>query len=186
MPKRSIRSRFLAERKALTAEICATAGLAVQRRLLQSRQFRGAGCLALYSAIHNEVHTDAVARQALALGKTLAYPRVAGDHLEFVRVQDPVELVLGAFGVLEPKGQGVVPLAELDLIVVPGVAFDRTGHRLGYGRGYYDRALAACREDCLLFGFAYDSQVVASLPTAQHDRKLSFLVTESDMLDFSA
>jgi 5-formyltetrahydrofolate cyclo-ligase len=66
------------------------------------------------------------------------------------------------------------------------VVFDRVGHRLGYGRGYYDRALAACRADCLKVGFAYDSQVIESLPAADHDKTLSVLITESRMLEFSA
>ncbi len=148
--------------------------------------FRRAGCLALYSAIHNEVLTDTVARQALEVGKTLVYPRIKGEDLEFVEIQALEELASGAYGVLEPQGNRSVAAEELDLVVVPGVAFDEVGHRLGYGRGFYDRALSACRTDCTKVGFAYDSQLLAGLPCAEYDQKLSVLITESRTLDFNA
>jgi len=186
MPKRSIRAQFLAERRSRSLETCIATSAEVQRRFLLSEQFHCAGCLALYSAIHNEVLTDTVARQSLAAGKTLVYPRVKNDDLEFVQVLDLSELVHGAFGVLEPQGSQLVPLSELDLVVVPGVAFDRSGHRLGYGRGFYDRALLACRVDCTKIGFAYDSQLHTALPSANHDQKLSALITEERTLNFTA
>jgi 5-formyltetrahydrofolate cyclo-ligase len=102
---------------------------------MRSVFFREARCLALYSAIHNEVSTDEIVGQALDSGKCLVFPRVSGEDLEFVLIESPSELVSGAFGVKEPKSCNLVPVEKLDLIVVPGVAFDQRGHRLGYGRG---------------------------------------------------
>ncbi len=186
MPKRSIRSKFLAERKAHPVRACVDLSDEIQRRFLQSHLFRDARCLALYSAVQNEVNTDEVARQTLAAGKTLVFPRVNGDNLEFVSIDKLEALVPGAFGVLEPESCNLVSIDALDLVIVPGVAFDRRGHRLGYGRGYYDRALAVSRSDCLRIGFAYNFQLVDELPFAEHDESLSVLVTESHMLNFSA
>jgi 5-formyltetrahydrofolate cyclo-ligase len=186
MPKRSIRSRFLAERRSRPHAICVAASREIQQRFLLSSLFGDAGCLALYSAIHNEVGTDAVAEHALELGKTLVYPRTTDDHLEFVRVRARADMVTGRFGVLEPQGGELVPVEKLDLVVVPGVVFDSSGHRLGYGRGFYDRALSGCRADCAKVGFAYDFQLVTTLPAAQHDKRLSALVTESRILNFNA
>ena len=186
MPKRSIRSRYLAERKSRPAASCLAASREIQRRFLASNLFLDAGCLALYSAIHNEVLTDQVAERALEQGKTLAYPRTRGDHLEFVRTRTQKDMAVGSFGVLEPRDGELVPVEKLDLVVVPGVVFDCSGHRLGYGRGFYDRALSACRADCAKVGFAYDFQLVATLPVAQHDKQLSALVTESRILNFNA
>ena len=186
MPKRSIRAQFLSERRSRSLEACIATSAEIQQRFLLSEQFHCADCLALYSAIHNEVLTDTVARQSLEAGKTLVYPRINNDELEFVEVLDLTELVHGAFGVLEPQGSRLVPLKDLDLVVVPGVAFDRTGHRLGYGRGFYDRALLACRADCTKIGFAYDSQLLATLPSAKHDQQLSMLMTEERTLNFIA
>lgn len=186
MPKRPIRTRLLAERRARSLEACIGPSVEIQKRFLCSEWFCRADCLALYSAIHNEVLTDTVARQALEVGKTLVYPRIMGEDLEFVEIQALEELAPGAYGVLEPQGDRPVAAEKLDLVVVPGVAFDEVGHRLGYGRGFYDRALSVCRADCTKVGFAYDSQLLAGLPCAEHDQKLSVLMTESRTLDFTA
>jgi 5-formyltetrahydrofolate cyclo-ligase len=186
MPKRSIRAQFLLERKLRPIESCIESSVKVQQRFLHSRLFHDVDRLALYSAIHNEVVTDAVAERAIEVGKTLVYPRIKGNDLQFVRVLSLSELTPGSFGVLEPAGSELVAVEELDLIVVPGVVFDRLGHRLGYGRGFYDRALAGCRNDCIKVGFAYDNQLVDSLPTAKYDKTLSVLITESNTIDFLA
>jgi 5-formyltetrahydrofolate cyclo-ligase len=185
MPKRSIRSHFLAERKALTSQTCTDSSLEIQKSFMLSSFFRDARCLALYSAIHNEVCTDEIVGQALDAGKTLVFPRISGEVLEFVIIESPTELRPGAFGVLEPKGCNLLPAEKLDLIVVPGVVFDQRGHRLGYGRGYYDRALAGCRSHCVKVGFAYDFQLVEELPVTEYDETLSVLITESHTFNFS-
>ena len=186
MPKRSIRTQFLAERRERPLESCINASVEIQQRFLRSELFHRADCLSLYSAIHNEVLTETVFVQALETGKTLVYPRVKDDALEFVEVQNLSELAAGAFGVSEPQGTQLVSVEDLDLVVVPGVAFDRSGHRLGYGRGFYDRALSACRKDSVKVGFAYDSQLLDELPSAKHDQRLSVLMTETCTLNFTA
>jgi 5-formyltetrahydrofolate cyclo-ligase len=186
MPKRSIRSHFLIERKSRSSQICADSSAEIQRRFMSSGFFRDARHLALYSAIHNEVSTDEIVKQALDSDKSLVFPRVSGEDLEFVEIESPAELVSGAFGVKEPKGCSLVPVENVDLIVVPGVAFDQRGHRLGYGRGYYDRALARCQDHCIKVGLAYDFQLVEELPVTDFDETLSLLITESQTLNFSA
>jgi 5-formyltetrahydrofolate cyclo-ligase len=186
MPKRSIRTRFLAERRSRPLESCVGSSAEIQQRFLRSELFLRSEFLALYNAIHNEVLTEIVSTRALEVGKTLVYPRVKDNDLEFVEVLSLTELAPGAFGVLEPQGDRLRVAEELDLVVVPGVAFDQSGHRLGYGRGFYDRALLACRADCTKVGFAYDSQLLDTLPSTEHDQKLSVLMTESHTLNFIA
>lgn len=186
MPKRSIRSRFLAERRSRPVETCLIASMEIQKRFLHSGLFQRARCLALYSAIHNEVLTETVSIRAIESGKTLVYPRIENDDLVFIEVRSSDDLAPGTFGVLEPQGDSAIPAEDLDLVIVPGVAFDLVGHRLGYGRGFYDRTLAVCRADCVKLGFAYDSQLLAALPAAEHDQTLSVLMTESRTLNFTA
>ncbi len=186
MPKRSIRSHFLAARKSRSIQACVDSSAEIQKRFMRSDLFRDARCLALYSAIHNEVSTDQVLVQALASGKALAFPRISGQELEFVMIESPSELVPGSFGVKEPQGSNLVAVEKIDLIVVPGVVFDQRGHRLGYGRGYYDRALAQCQGQAQKVGFAYDFQLVEELPATDYDETLSVLITESRTLNFSA
>lgn len=186
MPKRPIRAQFLAKRKMLACDVVAALSKTVQRRFLQSNVFHESDCLGLYSSIHNEVRTDEVASLILQTGKTLAYPRVSEKGLEFVKVSSLTDLAPGMFNVLEPLGACVVPVHDLDLVVVPGVVFDRGGHRLGYGQGFYDRTLAECRRNSLSVGFAYDFQLVDKLPVLEHDRTLNMIMTETETLNFTS
>jgi 5-formyltetrahydrofolate cyclo-ligase len=186
MPKRSIRARFLAERRSLPQDRRDKLSKQIQKKFLRSELFAEAKSLALYSAIHNEVLTDMVGMSALKAGKRVAYPRIAGEDLEFVEIASLDSLAPGSFTVPEPVAGNSVPPASLDLVVVPGIVFDRAGHRLGYGRGYYDKALEECRPDCEKVGFAYDFQVVDTLPIMEeHDRTLSVLMTEQRTLNFT-
>jgi 5-formyltetrahydrofolate cyclo-ligase len=184
MPKRPIREKLLLARRHLSAETCLHLSLLIQARFLASAAYRQARCVGLYSPLLNEVHTEQVARQCLADGKRLAYPRVRGETLQFVEVATLTTLEPGAFGILEPTGESLVSLAELELLVLPGVGFDLAGNRLGFGKGYYDRALAAAPPTLQRVGFGYEFQVVEQLPVAGHDCRLELLVTEQRMLCF--
>jgi len=157
----------------------------VQRRLLCLDLFRRAQTVALYSPVHNEVSTLHLMRDALAGRRSVVMPQVAGDGLVFRRIRSLDDLAPGRFGILEPRPETAkVELAELELIVLPGVAFDRRGHRLGYGKGYYDRALLAAGNTCRRVGLGYDFQLVDRLPTFDHDMQLELLLTETEALEF--
>ena len=184
MPKHPIREKLLAARRHCSAESCLALSGLIQARFLDGDAYRQAGCIGLYSPLLNEVQTGWVARRCLADGKRLVYPRVTGEALQFVEVFGHEELRPGAFGILEPPGQRVVAIEELDVLVMPGVGFDLAGHRLGYGKGYYDRALAGGFPGLERIGFAYEFQVVEQLPAAAHDCRLTQLVTEQRLLRF--
>jgi 5-formyltetrahydrofolate cyclo-ligase len=183
MPKRSIRDDLLARRQHLAADTCLGRSLEAQQRFLLTPEFAAATVVGLYSPVRNEVFTEELFTVARRSGKMVAYPRVRGVLLEFVRVMERQELVPGAFGILEPGGTQVVPLAALDLVVVPGVAFDLTGHRLGYGKGYYDRFLHERRGQ--LVGLCFDFQLVGTLPAEAHDVRMDMVVTDERTLRFA-
>jgi 5-formyltetrahydrofolate cyclo-ligase len=185
MPKRPLREKLLAARRHCSAETCLRLSGLIQVRLLAGEAYQRAHCVGLYSPFLNEVQTELVARRCLADRKRLVYPRVAGMTLQFVEVSGPEELVPGTYGIPEPSGQRLIALEEIDLLVVPGVAFDLVGHRLGYGKGYYDRTLAVCKPGLERVGFAYEFQVVEQLPAAAHDCRLTQLVTEQRLLRFA-
>lgn len=184
MPKRSIRSRLLQLRRQLSPPEWRTRSLRVQQQLMTLPEFAQARTVALYSAIHNEVATDLLLTRCHAAGQRTVFPRVVGEHLEFVEVCAAGELACGSFGVLEPCGQQLVPANQIDLLLVPGVGFDLRGHRLGYGKGYYDRALHGHSTATLRVGLAFDFQVVAELPAEAHDVQLQLLVTDSALHRF--
>lgn len=182
MPKKPIRAALLAQRKHLSLDTCLHLSLMVQERFLQLPEFAAARSLALYSPILNEVFTEEIFDQALKLNKRVVCPRVQGAGMEFFPVNSRDDLQAGNFGILEPRGDRSIPIAELDLLLVPGVAFDQTGHRLGYGKGYYDRLLHQRSAGCRLVGLCFEFQLLPILPAEAHDIPMDLLVTEQRTL----
>ncbi|WP_305042983.1 5-formyltetrahydrofolate cyclo-ligase [Geoalkalibacter sp.] len=179
MPKTSIRDTLLKRRRHLSVDTCLLWSRLAQQHLIAGDAFQQARTLALYSPINNEVFTEEVFSTARALRKRVFYPRVVGQHLEFAEVGDRSQLVHGRFGILEPPAGPTLPVADLDLLVLPGVAFDQSGHRLGYGKGFYDRTLHLADAGCFLFGLCFEFQRVAALPCEAHDVPMHFVVTET-------
>jgi len=187
VPKRSLRSRMLDQRRQLSEAEVQHRSYAVQQRLLQLADYRQARTVAFYSPVHNEVSTVQLLRDALANRCSIVMPRVDGNELVFLLISSLEDLAPGSFGILEPKvGTEPVPLHRIDMILLPGVAFDGRGHRLGYGKGFYDRALAAPGNRAKRVGMAYDFQLVEQLPVFGHDMQLDLLVTETQVLSFGS
>jgi 5-formyltetrahydrofolate cyclo-ligase len=134
--------------------------------------------VALYAAKSSEVDTTAIGAAALARGLAVAYPRVvAGDRRLAFHRASPTELAPGTFGLLEPPASApVVPPHAFAVVVLPGLAFDRRGNRLGWGQGHYDATLADAQ--VLRVGLAYESQLVDQLPADEHDVPVHLIATE--------
>lgn len=156
---------------------------AVQKRFMESRHFERTKRLSLYSSFENEPLTDEIFEAAAKLGKEISYPRVVKRHLEFFRVGSLSDLSPGSYEIPEPAGSLERVAPELfDLIVMPGVAFDLRGARLGYGKGYYDRALKGVR--CKIAALAYDFQVLNErIPVEPHDVLVNVIVTEKRIIE---
>jgi 5-formyltetrahydrofolate cyclo-ligase len=182
MDKRAIRTHMLGRRSALLPEQVAQLSRLAQQRLMASELFCSARSLALYSPIQNEIATSDIFVAARHQGKQVYYPRVAKQDLQFVEIVSPKQLVAGAFGVLEPVADLEMSGQAPDLILIPGVAFDRRGHRLGYGRGFYDRYLACCSNQVVRVGFSYSFQLCDALPVGAHDQSLDVLVTDTETI----
>ena len=178
--KRKLRASSSARRQALPPSERTSAGEAVAGHLLASRECEGPGRIALYAALPDEMPTEGLFAALAARGKQLLLPRVAPDGLVFCAVERWADLRPGTLGVLEPpEGSSRIDPVEGDLVLVPGLAFDRDGWRLGRGRGYYDRRFPPGAErPPLLFGLAYAFQMVAAVPHDSHDRRMDAIVTE--------
>ena len=179
MEKVSIRKQFLDCRKQLDLSAHSRASQQIQQQLIASECFVRAKTLALYSPINNEVATEQIFSAAKKLDKQIYYPRVAGNEFSFFKVGTLDELLQGAFGVAEPVSAEKISVTDLDLVVVPGVAFDLRGHRLGYGRGFYDRQLVGKPAKTASVGLCFDFQLCDSLPVEAHDQVLDFIATET-------
>ncbi len=146
--------------------------------------WKAASVVAAYSAIRGEVDCGPMIRAAWQVGKTLLLPRMqAGHNLEFAVVGDLGMLRPGRHGVLEPVAECPKrAIGEETLVLVPGLAFDREGGRLGRGGGYYDRALAASsgqRASAIRVGIGFDRQVLEAVPMTPLDVRMDFIATES-------
>jgi 5-formyltetrahydrofolate cyclo-ligase len=138
----------------------------------------------------SEVRTRHTLPAALAHGKRVVVPWcvVETNTLELFLLEDMSELVEGAYKILEPKTElrllprKIVKPEELDLVMVPGTAFDPRGGRMGQGKGYYDRLLATARREAPLVGMAFDCQVFDEIPVAPHDVFMDMVLTESRAL----
>jgi len=138
-----------------------------------------------------EVQTLPHIRSLLDRGVTVWLPKtiIATKSLRWGNVRDTkVELTAGAFSVLEPSDVVIsreqVDFKKIRLVIVPGVAFDEQGHRLGYGQGYYDRFLQSAPLSCPVVGLAFELQVFPAIPSEIHDAKIEYLVTEKKIRKF--
>lgn len=135
-------------------------------------------------AWRSEVRTRALINQLLKGDKKIALPRVeiSSHQLQHYYIHDLVDVLIGTFGIPEPNPLHCQPaeVKDLQLIIVPGVAFDRQGNRLGSGHGYYDRFLA--QSSALRVGLAFAMQIVESIPAGSHDQKMDFVVTEEEII----
>jgi 5-formyltetrahydrofolate cyclo-ligase len=180
MPKQSLRSQLLARRRALSHDAWRASSLSAQSNLLSLAEYSRAGCVALYASVHKEVDTTGILKDAFDSGKRVLYPALCGKDMVFRQVLELENLQEGAFGILEPCPTCIEQQAdEADLIVVPGVAFDLSGHRIGFGRGYYDRFLQHPGSDTRLVGLCHEFQLVdCGIPAERHDIKMEIIVTD--------
>ncbi len=150
--------------------------------LAEHPAFLSAKTVALFAPLPSEPDVEPLWDQA---GRRFCYPRVAGAQIEFVSVRNPEDLTPAAWNPLvrEPAAEApIIAPADLDLILVPGLAFTRDGRRLGRGGGYYDRLLAARSPRTVALGICFDLQLVADLPCEPHDQRVDAVVTESGTL----
>ena len=187
--KRALRREMSAARIALPEGECRTRSDAACARLLALPELAalgGAGpkVLAGYVAARGELDPAPVLTAAATGGATVALPRVASEapRLRFHRA-DAGPLAPGRFGLREPAATAPeISLDELDVVIVPGLAFDDEGRRLGFGGGYYDSVFATSGKRPALIGFCYDFQIVARCPAGEGDVPVDVVVTEVRVL----
>lgn len=186
--KDAIRNDVLQRRRALDPEALQRESRAITQRVLDWVGFRNAKSILIYLSKKGEVETDALIQEALDRGKTVGVPvtdeknnELAVSHLSGL----DIEFDIGPFGIREPAQPFLIPLAleNLDLVIAPGLAFDRQGGRIGYGKGYFDRLLARMPLASLKAGLALEFQVYESLPQMATDVKMNVVVTENATLN---
>ncbi len=153
-------------------------------------EYRQARIVLYYVDARSEVRTRAALPQALADGKTVLVPWCNDDgRLELFRLNHMNELELGMYDIPEPaprlrrRPDRVALGRDVDFALIPGVAFDSRGGRVGHGKGYYDKLLAGVRPDCPLVAPVFECQLFDEVPTDEHDVFMDFVVTEERTLE---
>jgi 5-formyltetrahydrofolate cyclo-ligase len=160
----------------------------LQARLLSDAIYRRSRVIHCYLALPDEAATERVVRTALSDGKRLVVPVVATKEHELLHIEITDydrELSAGYRGIMEPLGyEGrTVDAAEVDLFIIPGAVFDRRGHRLGRGLGYYDRCLSRVKGLAVICAMAYELQVLEDVPAEAHDVPVDYIVTEQRVIE---
>jgi len=182
--KKRLRSRLRTQRESLSKIEVGTKSRAILDRLTALPSYLAAKTVHTYVAWGNEVDTHQLIRDAFSHGKCVIVPRVDVERraLEHYRINSFSDLSPGAFGILEPvpaRASRFEP-GGAEVVVVPGIAFDPSGHRLGFGGGYYDAFLKPL--SATKIALAYDFQIVDLLPTREEDERVDLIITEKRIL----
>jgi len=182
--KAYIRKQMLEKRAGLEADYCLEADKAILKRLLQMKVYRQADVVFTYVSMEGEVDTRQLIRCALADGKRVAVPKCKGKGIMGAYyITGMEELGTGAYGILEPKaGCRKAGPEEIALAVTPCVCCSRSGSRLGYGGGYYDRYLSGT--PAVRAALCRERMMVEDIPPEVHDCTMDFVVTEEGVLEF--
>jgi 5-formyltetrahydrofolate cyclo-ligase len=181
--KPSLRRRILGRRDAMDPCIRTDLSQAIVRDIIETSVYRRSDTIMAYASFGSELQTDEFMRHVLHQGKVLLLPRVnlQKGSLDLYRVRDPVrDLRVGTWGIREPRPDRCVRVDPhaIDFVLVPGLAFDARGGRLGYGGGFYDKLLAHGLSPCAwLVAGAFKSQMVEKVPVDGHDVPMDVVVT---------
>ncbi len=183
--KSDLRNAALARRDALDPESRRNGALRIAETVMAIEQLADAPLVSAFWPIRSEVDPRPLIDQLFARGQRIALPKVTPDGLVFREWRKGEALVRGGFGLSEPRDH--LPAIDPEALIVPLAAFDRRGQRIGYGRGYYDQAIARLSRDrpVLTIGIAFSVQEIEAVPAEPHDQPLDYLVTEAGRVPLS-
>lgn len=185
MTKIELRKKLVGLRKRISRDSVSRKSRQISQKVLDVSLVNSANSLSAYLPINNEVDTRGLIDTLMEKGKSVHVPaydaKIRG--YTFSRFTDWQELVPGPYGIWQPRAVEYFDPSKLDVAIIPGVAFDKNGVRLGYGKGVFDRLLA--KSGAFKIGLAYDFQVVEKLPREKHDLVMDLVVTEKRVLVIS-
>ena len=176
-----IRRQIIARRRSISPSEKHKSSQIIQKTLLARDEVLKASTICLYISLPEEVDTTDVLRNLFEQRKFVVAPQISAKRLILHQIQSADDLIKGRFDIYEPKiSCPTVNVSEIDLFIVPGIAFDRKGYRLGWGKGYYDRLLAGV--SATKIGLAYSFQIVSRLPHKRYDIPMDIVITEHETL----
>jgi 5-formyltetrahydrofolate cyclo-ligase len=184
--KQELRDSVRAQVKALDGDTIAWKSYQICDAIQRLDVWKNAKIVCLYASLPNEPVVEFLWDELHGGEKKVCYPRIDGERLNVISVTHPDELAASRWRLREPdlSAPNLQSLEKIDLILVPGLAFSRSGERLGRGGGYYDRLLARESLQAFKLGVCFDLQIFPELPVESHDRQVDALVSESGVLTF--
>lgn len=192
--KNLIRKEFLLRRDSLSVKIRRDKDKKIKEKLLGLSGFKESLKVLFYASFRSEVNTFDLIKHSIAEGKIVVLPKVNKESKELIlyEIKDTIELSPGYFGILEPPADKnrKMDIREIEMVVVPGVAFDEQCGRLGYGKGFYDKLLSGIsnwglpiRDRGLVVALAFEEQVVTLIPSERHDIKMDKIITDKRTIE---
>jgi len=180
--KDGLRAEMRAVRAAIPEDARASRSRQIAERLLATSEIeRTRRCLTFLS-FGSEVSTEPILAGLRARGIAVAVPVLEGGHMEAVDLSEDARLVPSSYGAMEPAERTVLAPEEIDLVAAPGLAFDRSGGRIGYGGGYFDGFLRRVRSDCAVAGVCFAEQIIDEVPAGPEDVPVGFVVTDAEVI----
>ncbi|MDO5788731.1 MAG: 5-formyltetrahydrofolate cyclo-ligase [Fusobacterium sp.] len=178
MDKKALRKSIKQIRNSLPESERKSQSILICKKLLELDEYKKANKILSFMNFGSEIEIENFNQEVLKNGKKLYLPRVEKDGTLSV-IEHGTGFSIGVFGIREPIGE--IYMGELDLIVTPGLAFDRDGNRLGYGKGYYDK-LFIQHTNSVKIAPIFDIQLVEKVPNEEHDMKVDILITKNEVL----
>jgi 5-formyltetrahydrofolate cyclo-ligase len=183
--KQKMREMVLAKRDAMPSDVRTAASIAILKKVCALPEYLNAKTVLAYMGFGSEIETQAFFERVIADGKIAVLPRVdkQSQSLTLHSVRSMAVLQTSKWGIREPRPDApTVAVSAIDFVLMPGVAFDRAGNRLGYGRGYYDRLIQAASPTLVRIAAAFSCQVVEHVPAGPSDQKIHRIITENEII----
>lgn len=185
--KKEFRKKVISERKKQNPNIINSNSQLIFQNLFKLDEIKKAKTVMAYLDFNNEVKTDSIINYLLSKKQKVVVPIsiVEERKLFLSEIKDiETEVSIGTYGIREPKSEFIRPInsQDIDIVIVPAVAYDTNGYRLGYGGGYYDRFLDSLRDDCITIGIAFEIQIFDEVPKEDHDAQLDYIITEERII----
>lgn len=180
--KQELRREMLKKRKKISNP--EEKSLTIQKSLLSYIEERSFDQIMIYVSYNHEVETFMLIQWLLLRSYVVGVPKVQGKGMDFIQITSLSQLKSGSYGILEPEAGPILLPTKDSFIIVPGVAFDRKGGRIGYGGGFYDRYLAG-HMDCYKMAAAFEEQILEEIPLEKTDYQINGIMTEETCYEFN-
>ncbi len=185
LTKYHIREEILRIRNSLSETEIVSSSNIISDKVISTKEFKKAQSIGTYYPIRSEVKTFEIIKHSLATKKTIGLPRIIdSNRIAFFKIMEnsfeDIKFTKGKYGILENLMSDSI-VEEMDLLIIPGIAFDLQGNRIGYGKGYYDRFLST-RKVSYIMGLAFENQIIKKIPTTENDIPVDVLVTENRII----